>query len=231
MSRTVTITTTAVTTSSPDISIRRTLTASSYSTISPPPLPAFSLPLLLTFPLRVLLATCLTCLYLLHVHTALSLLSFLLSFLFFTLTSAPATGHPNTIEHLIHLLPTLHHPTTALTPHNTPPTLPPTCSVSLRFTLYDYHCHVHHWLYCLFFYTVSWLLFVVSLHPLVSSASSDSGGGSGSGRWWYDVLAGWCLGGVCQGLKYDDWSHVLWRREAEQHTLIADCDAVDDELQ
>ena len=226
MSRTATVTTTVASGGPPAVTIRRTLTVSNGPTVSPPSSPSpptFSLPLLLAFPVRVALVTAIALLYLLNVHSASSLLSFALSFVFFTLTSAPATGHPNAIEHVLQLLlPASTRPATTQR-HR------PTRSISLRFTVRDYHCHVHHWLYCLAGYAVSCALFVVFVPPMLSPRSGSGIGSGGSERWWYDVWAGWCLGGVCQGLKYDDWCHVLWRREIEQqqHQPLVQADGVE----
>ena len=176
---------------------------------SPPLLPPLSSPPLFAFPARVVYLALCCLVFLLLVHSALSLCSFLLAFLFFNLTSAPATGHPNAVEHALHRLAALlpSRPSRLPRPSAQPPLLVssvrPPPSISLRWSVSGYCVHVHHWLYLLLLYAASLLLL-----PRVPSTTLPMPRAAVA-----DLVAGWCAGGLCQGLKYDDWHLVLWREE------------------
>ena len=59
-------------------------------------------------------------------------------------------------------------------------------STSLRFNIYeDYILHIHHWLYLCF------ILFVASGNSIVQA---------------------FCVGGIIQGLTYNDWYQVFYRK-------------------
>jgi hypothetical protein len=76
-------------------------------------------------------------------------------------------------------------------------------SISLRFTLYNFHIHLHHWVYLLI---ICLFLFLEQTYFAEHAASSSV----------YSFASAFCLGGSVQGLKYADWSHVIWRRQREQ---------------
>ena len=143
--------------------------------------------------------------FLLFVHFPLSLVSFLLSFLFFTFTSAPSTGHPNAIEHLLLRLTRLP----LLPSRSRGPRTVSRPSISLRWSMWGCTFHLHHWLYLLLIYAASLVLL-----PLLPPRALPL-----PPRAVKDLLAGWCAGGLCQGVKYDDWHRVVWRRRSVQHHL------------
>lgn len=189
---------------------------SQVSSSSQHPPQSFSISLLLSFPLRVYLCSIFSLLFLCVCHSLPACLTALISFCFFTLTSAPATGQPNIIEHVLYYLHTTYQrarsrsATSTVHTHTDEPYKPQMKrSVSLRFTVRSYHLHVHHWLYLSLLYTAA-LLFIPSSSVHIQH-----------------LIAGWCIGGICQGLKYDDWHQVMWRTttgtvvmEAEQRDTV-----------
>lgn len=78
-------------------------------------------------------------------------------------------------------------------------------SISLRFTLYNFHIHLHHWVYLLI---VCLFLFLEQTYWAEHAASYPI----------YAFASAFCLGGSVQGLKYADWSHVIWRKQREQQS-------------
>lgn len=76
-------------------------------------------------------------------------------------------------------------------------------SISLRFTLYNFHIHLHHWVYLL----IILLFLYLEQHYWKQHAASSS---------VYSFASAFCLGGSVQGLKYADWANVIWRKQQEK---------------
>lgn len=127
-------------------------------------------------------------------------------FLFFTLTSAPKTGHPNAIDCLFDWMfdQSNNHSkgrffdqssTVVVNQSVNQSTIKSTKrkTVSLKFSVKRLSFHVHHWCYLLIFY----LIIYFHLHVYMQSST-------------FDLIGGFCLGGFVQGLKYDDWHRVVW---------------------
>ena len=85
-------------------------------------------------------------------------------------------------------------------------------SISLRFTLYNFSIHLHHWVYLLI---ICFFLFLEQTYFAEHAASSSV----------YSFASAFCLGGSVQGLKYADWSRVIWRRQREQQAHSAEVTA------
>ena len=77
-------------------------------------------------------------------------------------------------------------------------------SISLRFTIYNFHIHLHHWVYLL----IICLFLFLEQHYWRDHAASYP---------VYSFASAFCLGGSVQGLKYADWFNVIWRKQKE-HT-------------
>ncbi|GMH66541.1 hypothetical protein TL16_g04454 [Triparma laevis f. inornata] len=64
---------------------------------------------------------------------------------------------------------------------------------------YAWHLHFHHWLYLLCLSAVFYLIRHSNLFQMHMTS--------------YWGAQSFCLGGCCQGLKYEDWSHCLTARK------------------
>mmetsp|Transcript_14368 Transcript_14368/g.26440 ORF Transcript_14368/g.26440 Transcript_14368/m.26440 type:complete len:201 (+) Transcript_14368:304-906(+) len=122
-------------------------------------------------------------------YIQLSILMWIVGYAFFNKTSAPKAGQPNNAELWLKnwgLVSEKFH-------------------FSLRFDFhflgYLWHLHFHHWLYLLL---CSMFLYLIR-HSNIFTLHMTT----------YWGVQSFCLGGSCQGLKYEDWSHCLTARKAD----------------
>ncbi|GMI01374.1 hypothetical protein TrST_g11525 [Triparma strigata] len=117
----------------------------------------------------------------------------IVGYTFFNLTSAPKAGQPNNAEVWLKnwgLVGEKFH-------------------FSMRFDFnflgYLWHLHFHHWLYLL----LSSIFLYLIRHSNIFTLHMTT----------YWVVQSFCLGGCCQGLKYEDWSHCLTARKADSEGI------------
>ena len=143
-------------------------------------------------------------------HTEMSVIGFVVGFLFFHFTSAPSAGKPNNAEKWLKEW--------GLVPGGTKSDFG--FSMNGKFligvgldkydnpkTSYVVNFHLHHWVYLIGTNTLCFLIRKSSFfaqHRLV---------------YWAMIAGG--FGGITQGLKYEDWDHVLFvTRKAEKKSVL-----------